>query len=517
MALPCWSGGARLRRYEHPGRLLLLSHLVTLFLQTGGQTVSTGSGVSVGVHDVAAAVQGLPHRAPLRRAALVRKERRDLESHVLMEAEDRASRPLSLGALMQRFDLAFECEAVSVEIDDAGNDSQKWQDAAMLARLCGTTQIRRVRPEAGGAGDVNAGAKVGSWLHEAVSHQKGVITIRSWSGFLGNRLLSLGGALVFAKYVGASAIRITNRTCTRGHEHTSCFGYPHVFTIDAQAAAAENNELRLEGLAADPRLQKSCKRVDPKVALSAEGADWWHVHCYTAPAPVFHDMMLKYVRPYFSEDLHKCVNEPPTSKEKETLLVHYRSADRAAGHPRDGPPCDLAEKVFVDGGFKYYQIVSGSPQSERALHPCLHYFRGKQNVLIQQGTLMEDMCALLRAPNMLSSFSTFPESLALMSTRLQNYYHSGSIEPLHTRGEYTVDYCTDDNDELWPGTKWFQYHASEVRPEKMTEKSTSLYREHATHHLCKTQGSSWGLSPSPSASSPSNSAASTSAEESAGG
>jgi len=292
----------------------------------------------------------------------------------------------------------------------------------------------------------------------------------------------LGAAMVFAKYTGASTIHIGS-SCEH-KEHTQCFGYPHIFTIDAEAAASGTQELRLHGIEADPGLQKSCKRVDPAVALGEEGADWWHVHCYVAPAPVFHEMMVKHVRPYFVKNLTKCVDAPVTAEERSTLLVHYRSGDKASMKPRDGPPCALAEKVFADGGFKKYRIVSGNPQSESAVHPCVHYFKKKPEATVQQGSLLEDVCSILRAPNLLSSFSTFPETLALLSTRLQNYYHQGSVEPLHTRGEYTVNYCTDESDAIWPGTKWFQYKVDDVKPQQMLVKPAKLFREDRKRHLC---------------------------------
>merc|ERR1712100_947768 len=86
-------------------------------------------------------------------------------------------------------------------------------------------------------------------------------------------------------------------------------------------------------------------------------------------------------------------------------------------------------------------------------HVCLDYH-------IQKGaswapkSLFDDACDLMRARHLVVAWSTFPESMALMSTRVQTLYHSGPFTPFGGQG---ADWCTDSSRLIWNGTRLHEY------------------------------------------------------------
>jgi len=183
------------------------------------------------------------------------------------------------------------------------------------------------------------------------------------------------------------------------------------------------------------------------------------------PASVHHDLFMKFVRPYFSVNLSKCVNAPATMLEEETLTVHYREADVEEGGlntPRFDNPCTLVDRLRKEGGHKHLMVIAKTQNRKHhpLHHPCVQKFQtlttnGDSSITMQNGSLVEDVCMMLRAKHLLVSLSTFAEGLAILSDRLQTYYHAGEYEPFHS--PKSVSFCTDRAGNLWPGTKLVQY------------------------------------------------------------
>lgn len=266
----------------------------------------------------------------------------------------------------------------------------------------------------------------------------------SGGGRLGNQLHALGAALIFAKYTGAQRLRIPPDGDAR-HKTRELFQLPE--------------EIWLGG-GGDTSLQKSCEIVP------AGNSNWWRSHCKPVPARVFHDALVKYIRPYINANLSACVKAPATKHEKGQLTVHLRGEDYwpapdnhkanySKARARPDTPCSLFDKIFSEGKFKHLLIVT-SPDRR---HPCARMFqerveRGEGHIKVQSDSIVDDACALLRAPHLALSYSTLAEGIALLSDRAQHLYHSGGFEPEHDPG---VDWCTDGTGDLWPGAKLLQY------------------------------------------------------------
>lgn len=110
------------------------------------------------------------------------------------------------------------------------------------------------------------------------------------------------------------------------------------------------------------------------------------------------------------------------------VVLHMRSGDVMTNHSRSGvypqPPCSFYEKVILTGNsgapFPDVRIVT---ESDRR-NPCLEYlnerFGGK--VVVQSGSLQQDVCTIVNARNLVSSFGTFVPALALLNTKLDRLY-----------------------------------------------------------------------------------------------
>jgi len=108
----------------------------------------------------------------------------------------------------------------------------------------------------------------------------------------------------------------------------------------------------------------------------------------------------------------------------------------------DQPPCTLYEKLVVDRGFKHVRIVQGGETG----HPCgfdkvagkpvqpwftsmAQRHQGVQVVVNEADTthgpsdaFLRDACIMLSAAHLVVSFSTFSQSLAVLSRRVQHVY-----------------------------------------------------------------------------------------------
>jgi len=266
----------------------------------------------------------------------------------------------------------------------------------------------------------------------------GTVMLDGWNGGLGNRLIGLSAALVFAQYTGAAWLKIKHPINMQEFSH-----FERLFNFTAPKYIA------LPAIG-DQSLQASCRpaqwffnQSDPIVYSS----NWWRISCRMAPARIVHELMRKYVQPLMTPELSACVDAPLAEHEQDMLTVHIRRLDN---------PCSLVRQIQTEGKFSSLLVVTeGKSIFKAGKHPCLNHF-GTYSA-VQNGSLLADTCALMRAKHLLVSWSTFPESLALLSEHLETYYHAGPYEPFH---DQSVDYCTDTSGHLWPGTQLVQYNRS---------------------------------------------------------
>eukprot|EP00419_Tripos_fusus_P061358 CAMPEP_0172907214 /NCGR_PEP_ID=MMETSP1075-20121228/178399_1 /TAXON_ID=2916 /ORGANISM="Ceratium fusus, Strain PA161109" /LENGTH=200 /DNA_ID=CAMNT_0013764793 /DNA_START=59 /DNA_END=657 /DNA_ORIENTATION=- len=166
---------------------------------------------------------------------------------------------------------------------------------------------------------------------------------------------------------------------------------------------------------------------------------FWKQQCHAVSAKQYHDLARELVWPMFKADLGACTEKNDTNPETQerTLTVHLRSDDMWKGLdgkkiPSDAvanhwlwqhPPCSLYEKVIAEEGFQHVLVVTSSDR----LNPCVSWFEKRAmwsnySVRVQSKTLLEDSCALLRARNLFLSYSTFPESMAVLSLQVRRIF-----------------------------------------------------------------------------------------------
>merc|ERR1712079_16539 len=107
----------------------------------------------------------------------------------------------------------------------------------------------------------------------------------------------------------------------------------------------------------------------------------------------------------------------------------------------------MYERIIQDEGYSHVVVVT-SPDRR---NPCVRWFqefatRSTVKIDIETTSLMEAACRLASARNLVLSYSTFPESMAMVSNRVRRVY---SRE--HFQGHSILD-C-----KMWPGTTLHKY------------------------------------------------------------
>eukprot|EP00441_Pelagodinium_beii_P012576 CAMPEP_0197684982 /NCGR_PEP_ID=MMETSP1338-20131121/100264_1 /TAXON_ID=43686 ORGANISM="Pelagodinium beii, Strain RCC1491" /NCGR_SAMPLE_ID=MMETSP1338 /ASSEMBLY_ACC=CAM_ASM_000754 /LENGTH=118 /DNA_ID=CAMNT_0043266761 /DNA_START=135 /DNA_END=487 /DNA_ORIENTATION=- len=83
----------------------------------------------------------------------------------------------------------------------------------------------------------------------------------------------------------------------------------------------------------------------------------------------------------------------------------------------------MIKKIIVEDGYKRVLIIT-SPDRR---HACVKWLLDEAaslgvEVTVQAGSLLEDFCALVRAENLVLSFSTLGDNAAVLSTQLKRLY-----------------------------------------------------------------------------------------------
>jgi len=255
-----------------------------------------------------------------------------------------------------------------------------------------------------------------------------VVAIFPSSGRLGNNLHELLHGLYFAKQIHATHIELGQEL----GQMPEIMAFPESRAFDIP----ETDEMRWAPI------PEECS-VLPEDVSNRWSSGFWTEHC-EASADAYRGIGLQMVRPLFRPALAACA-EGSTDGENpdETLTVHLRGDDMWGVDELKGgvteldmasipnhwlwnhPPCSMYKKIITDWGFKHVVLVTSPDQR----HPCIKWpwFQDRANegaftFRVQSSTLLNDACALLRARNLVLSFSTFPEAMALLSTRVKRIF-----------------------------------------------------------------------------------------------
>lgn len=185
----------------------------------------------------------------------------------------------------------------------------------------------------------------------------------------------------------------------------------------------------------------------------------WDAPCEGVPSSEYLALVRKYVVPYLSDRLKGCLNATRGIDEDRLLTIHMRGEDifgkwRLQGdlltsqpHSKsvlihriiEQPPCALYEKVISEGSFNRVLFIS----TKELASPCFVWLKDYRNrtrnrfgqdvkVEIQTGSLLEDICAVLKARHFVLSGSSFAHNLMSVSQEVQTMYvEGGGLDSFH--------------------------------------------------------------------------------------
>jgi len=277
------------------------------------------------------------------------------------------------------------------------------------------------------------------------------VEISAGNGRLGNNMHEVFHGLYFAKQAGITMVKV------------SCGSRQLQQILDLPNLLHLPQHLKKEG-----PISEECwglaHVIQDKHQPGRFVSGFWEARCDPVYARQYHDLAKELIWPMFKAALVACIKNNDTNPEpqEQTLTVHLRSDDmwvddHGGKIPSDAvpnhwlwqnPPCSLYEKVIAEEGFRHVLVVTSSDR----LNPCVSWLekratRSNYSFRVQSKTLLEDSCALLRARNLFLSYSTFPESMAVLSLQVQRIF---------SRTQFQQYSAMDDLG--WPGTSIEQYH-----------------------------------------------------------
>lgn len=274
------------------------------------------------------------------------------------------------------------------------------------------------------------------------------------NGRTGNNLAQVMKGLYFAAATNMSCIHLEPQ-----YYNNSVLDMPAFFRLD-------NHSIEMDG----------CTN-----ALSEYQAPWlWHCNASCEPTSTFgsfwidgcdgvaaNDLRLlaeTYIKPHarFSTAI------PPDGD--GLLTVHLRGGDLLGKQDGDRnapahhwmwaqPPCSVYERIVSHGNYSAVLIVLEKPVEAYPCVPWFRHFSKRSGVIlrIQASTVLADARAIYRARNLALSFSTFSESIALVSGEAKRLYVYNTFQA------HSAINC-----KLWPGVSLYDFQGPNKPPANNT-------------------------------------------------
>jgi len=248
-----------------------------------------------------------------------------------------------------------------------------------------------------------------SAVNKGLKVRENSIHIAEWWGRLGNNLLQLQNALIFAEAKGKTLVTFPT---ARGTELKQLISLPE------------------HGIKVNPKNMVKKEECLRKAPFFYE--DWFHHErtetCYN-DINVRRRVMVTYVKPLLKspKDLYK-------SSEDE-LLIHVRSGDMmkpdGIAHPQTRqPPCAAYDKVITEGNdgaaFKNIRIIGEHDHR----NPCFDLIVQRhpdKNVTVQHKPFLDDAAAIINAKNLVLGTSSFSLLLGLLNENLDRAFTATQI------------------------------------------------------------------------------------------
>lgn len=299
---------------------------------------------------------------------------------------------------------------------------------ALLGQPCRASKTLTVRQlgslEAGKAKHAAAG----------LSHDQGAaapeVTIYSWWGRTGNQLVLMVRALVYGERMSASAVKYGMKFCYL----RDLFQLPEQ---GLQLARVEASNGKCRGAYIYDDLER-------------------FPFCPAVTSQEIHQTMVQYLSPLMVPQLSSCVKSHSATDDADLLTIHIRSGDifdQLHGHSQHRqPPCAFYRKAIESkpGGGRFDRILLITSDGKQ--NPCVKELQSgldkRISVTVQRGSMLEDSCAILRAQNLVLSYSTFSHGLAMMSSNVRHIFAT----------EMLMDNIREWFDcNLWPGVELLRF------------------------------------------------------------
>jgi len=282
------------------------------------------------------------------------------------------------------------------------------------------------------------------------------MSIITWSGRLGNHLHQIGHAMMAARLAGTRTIYL-GKDLRNFAEEKSLFTWGDSIELDVSSHPVNQSSR-----------WKVCYEKGIKSYQKPGGGfmgGFWDTFCRASPAAEYRALMMQNIKTRMTPELRSCADQNgPEGDAEDLLTIHLRGDDLWAPETAPAafwdkqpatpyvwgqPPCSMYEKILNEAKGKYKRMLIVTSPDKR--NPCIQRLqesakRRNMGIRIQSDTLLKDSCALLQAKHMVLSFSTLPESLVLMSSRIKTIYSREAFQ------YYSMMDC-----EGWQGVQVYQY------------------------------------------------------------
>jgi len=184
-------------------------------------------------------------------------------------------------------------------------------------------------------------------------------------------------------------------------------------------------------------------------ASSVVCGNFWLNGCHGVAAGDLRPLAEAYIKPYA-----RFSTAEGFPRGDNLLTAHLRGGDLLK-ESRNGyanhwmwaqPPCAVYERIVNHGNYSAILVVLDKPVEA---HPCVPWFRNFSKhrglkLRIQSSSVVEDARAIYRARNLALSYSTFGESIALVSGEAKRLYVYNTFQ------EHSAMNC-----KLWPGVSLY--------------------------------------------------------------
>ena len=182
-------------------------------------------------------------------------------------------------------------------------------------------------------------------------------------------------------------------------------------------------------------------------------ANWKVMHCTGIPAWRHRQVMERFLRPNLGD---KLLSAEAAGREdfeaKDTLTVHLRGDDvhRVQIYGVNQPPCRMYEKILSDFSYKSVTLVQVGWTACDGLFDNLSH---TMKVFKPRGSVTKHFATLMRARNLVLSFSSFSISAAILSKEVQVLYRRR--DAMWDSLMHAIVNCA-----VWPGVVMYEYNTT---------------------------------------------------------